>query len=218
MPFPCRRRQVSVPLDLLYHALQALGQTLALQGVCCSTARPANAAVVVYDVGIADFAVQQADRLPDIVGDAASHQEVLVPILLSKLLPQRSHEHADEPGLARVGLDVDVDKLGEVAAAGDDVVERRVGLLGDEAGGLALGPLTAEDGDDAGLAREQRSCVAGFLVRLEERLAVQVGEEEGELGLEQSWRCDEGLALVELQVVPVAEVRSGHRGGPIEPC
>ena len=95
-------------------------------------------------------------------------------------------------------------------------MQRGVGLLGGEARDLPLGPLAAEDGHDGGAAGEERRRVTRRLVGLEERLAVEVREEEGELGLEQARGRDEGLAAVELQIAPVAEVGPGYLGGPVQ--
>lgn len=50
------------------------------------------------------------------------------------------------------------------------------------------------------------------LVLLEERLAVKIGEIERAVGFEEPGRCDEGFALFESQVSPVAEIRSYYLG------
>lgn len=170
--------------------------------------------MVVDEVGVADLCVEQANRLANAVGDASADEEVLVPVLLREALAERAAEETNEPGLAGVVLVVDVDELREAGLAGDEVVQGRVGGAGGEAGDLLLRPLAAKDGDDGGAAGEQWRGVARGGVGLEEGLAVEVGEEEGELGLEEARGRDEGLALVELEVAPVAEVGTRDLGGP----
>lgn len=98
---------------------------------------------------------------------------------------------------------------------GQDLVQRRVFLLGGKGGRLLLGPSAVEEGDDACLARQKRGCIARISVRLEEGLAVEVGEEERELRLEESWWGNEGFALVVLQVAPISEIRSRYFGRPV---
>ncbi|CAI6095612.1 unnamed protein product [Clonostachys chloroleuca] len=75
-------------------------------------------------------------------------------------------------------------------------------LAVEQADGLA--DLVGHDGGSAG---EDRGGVLGLLGRLLDRLADEIGEEEGELGFEEAGRRNEGLALVELEIAPIAEVR-----------
>lgn len=57
-------------------------------------------------------------------------------------------------------------------------MEFGIRLLGDEGGGLALGPGGGEDGDDGDCVLQCRGRVAELLL-FDEGLAVQVGEVEG---------------------------------------
>lgn len=41
---------------------------------------------------------------------------------------------------------------------------------------------------------------------------MQIGKVQGKVGFEETWRREEGLALVELHVAPVAEVGAGDFG------
>lgn len=91
-------------------------------------------------------------------------------------------------------------------------MQRRVILGIDKGLGLVLGPEVAVDGDDGGLADQDAGGVAGFLV-LEEGAAVEVGEVEGDVALEGAGRGEEGFALVECHVGPVAEVGFGDLAG-----
>lgn len=54
------------------------------------------------------------------------------------------------------------------------------------------------------------------LVLLEERLAVKIGEIERVVGFEEPGRGDEGFALFESQVSPVAEIRPYYLGCSVE--
>ncbi|KAJ6445880.1 vesicle transport v-snare protein [Purpureocillium lavendulum] len=145
-------------------------------------------------------ALCQALDLVRVAGAAAGPADAAV------VVDEGAAEEAHEPGLAGVVLVVDVDELGDAGVALDDVVQGRVGGARGEAGDLLLGPLAAEDGDDGCAAGEQGRRVAQRRVGLDESLAVEVGEEEGELGLEEARGRDEGLALVVLEVAPVAEL------------
>lgn len=213
---PRRRRQQRLGLDALDEPNEALVHALHLLGRAVAAARPADAAVLVDEVRVADLGVEQANRLADVVGDAAAHEKVLVPVALREALAQRAHKHAYQPGLAGIVLIVDAYHLREAVAVAraaaavllQDLLQPRVGRGRGKGVGLRLGPLAAEDGDDGGAAGEERSGVARLLVALYYGLAVEVGEEEGELGLEEPrWR-DKGLAVVVFEIVPVAKVGS----------
>lgn len=174
-------------------------------------ARPARSppypALRVDKIGISDLAVEQADRLLDVIANALPHEEIPPPILLAQPSPQRSHEQRHEPRLHRVILNVHPNNLSVDGVAGEHFRQGRVHLLGDERVDLLLTPLAAEDGDDGGAAPELRSGVTLGAV-LVEGLAVKVGEIEGLVGPEEARRGDEGFAVVVLEIGPVAEVRT----------
>lgn len=134
--------------------------------------------MVIDQIRIANLAVEQANRLANLVRHTPLHEKVLVPIPLGEPLPQRSPKQLHQPRLAPVVLVVDVDHLRDVPASGQDLMQRRIGFWGHKCGHLLLGPLATEDGYDGRLARQEGGRVAGGLVCLEERLAVQVRKEE----------------------------------------
>ena len=168
---------------------------------------------MINQIRIADLAVQQANRLPDLVRDAFCYQKIPLPVVLVHLLAQRAHEQPDQPRLHGVLLNVDLHQLRAPTALLQDRLEGRVGFGGDKGTDLVLGPHAAEDGDDGAVAFE-KGCGVGDLGSsvLGEGSAVQVREVEGEVGLEKTWRREEGLALMELHVAPVAEIGAGDFG------
>lgn len=206
--FPRRGRQFAFLLNAIDQSREALGKPITLLLSAGPATSPTNAAVLVHQICIADLAVQQADGFADMVRDAAADKKVLVPVLLGEPLAQRAHKEPDEPRLSGIVLVVYTNNLCQVPALLDDLVHRRVGRFGDEAVGLLLGPLAAKDGYDGGLALEERRGVLCSLVVLHDGLAVQVREVKGQFPFEKARKGQKRLALVVLQIAPVAEIRS----------
>ena len=197
--------------------MQSPSQALALLIVGLTTASPADPAQAVHQVHIADLAVQQANVLTDLVRERVPDNEVLGPVGLADLLADATHEQADEHVLEPVRLDVDVHVLRDVPVFLEQLRQGRVLRGARERLGLVLGPGPAEDGDDGRLAHERGSRVAlRAAFALEQRSAVQVREIERDVALEEARRREESLALVELQVAPVAEIGSAKLFLPVK--
>ncbi|CRK27082.1 hypothetical protein BN1708_004304 [Verticillium longisporum] len=207
-------RVLAVPLHLIEDGPRALDEARQLVGRGGGAGGPADAAQVVDEVDVADLAVEQADGLADLGGDGAAHEKVATPLGGGEAAAQAAHEEADEPGLERVVLHVEAHELQAVVAAGvgEQGVEGGVGGGGEEGVGLVLGPAALEQGDDGRLAVQDVGRGAEAAVRGVEGVADKVGEEEGDFGFEGARRREEGLAVVELEVAPVAEVGAGHLG------
>ena len=77
------------------------------------TASPANLAVGIDQVDVANLAVQQTNGVSDIVFNAASDQKVLGPVLLGSHSPQSTSKGSQDPPFERIGLVVDLYQLTE---------------------------------------------------------------------------------------------------------
>ncbi|KAK7988070.1 hypothetical protein PG989_008385 [Apiospora arundinis] len=170
-----------------------------------------NPAKAIHQVDVSDLAVQKADVLADLVRERVLDNKILPPVGLAHLLADAAQEQADEHVLEPVRLDVDAHVLRDVSVLGEQFRQGRV-LRGARKGlGLVVGPGAAEYGNDGRLADERRRRVAlGAALALEQRPAVQVREVERDVALEEARRRVKGLALVERQVAPVAEIRSAE--------
>lgn len=170
-----------------------------------SATGPSDPAAVVKDIDVSDLAVHHANGLLEAVRQALTHEEVPLVLLVGHLPPQVPHEHADEPRLHRVLLQVDIHPLREGPRALEHLVQARVLARARERRDLLLRPDAREQAHDRDPAAQQRRRVLRR-PRRRQREPVQVGEVQRLVALEEARGRDERLALVVLQVRPFAEV------------